>query len=133
MSYTSDFKRFVTSQYIYAAVRVTLSVVIPSIILAYFGLLKEFFLFPLATIFVGLTDQPGPVIRRRNAMLLAVFCFFIAAAVASLAKGIPIFIFIELLVFGFFFSMVGLYGQRLTAVGSLTLVVLALFIVGPLS
>ncbi|WP_417429650.1 FUSC family membrane protein [Halpernia sp.] len=133
MSYTSEFKRFVTSQYIYAAVRVTLAVVLPSIILAYFGVLKELFLFPLATSFIGLTDQPGPVIRRRNSMLLAVLCFFIAAAVAGLAKGNPIFIFIELLVFGFFFSMIGIYGQRLSAVGSLTLIVLAIFIDGHLT
>ena len=133
MSYTSDFKRFVTSQYIFAAVRVTLAVVLPSIIMAYFGVLKEFFLFPLATLFVGLTDQPGPIIRRRNSMVLAVVCFFIAAAVASLAKGNPIFIFIELLLFGFFFSMIGIYGQRLSAVGSLTLIVLAIFIDGHLT
>jgi uncharacterized membrane protein YccC len=133
MSYTSDFKRFVTSQYIFAAVRVTLAVVLPSIIMAYFGILKEFFLFPLATLFVGLTDQPGPSIRRRNSMLLAVICFFMAAAVASLAKGNPIFIFIELLVFGFFFSMIGIYGQRLSSVGSLTLIVLAIFVDGHLT
>ncbi|SFI07554.1 FUSC family protein [Halpernia frigidisoli] len=133
MSYTSDFKRFVTSQYIFAAVRVTLAVVFPSIIMAYFGVLKEFFLFPLATVFVGLTDQPGPIIRRRNSMLLAVICFFIAATVASLAKGNPAFIFLELLIFGFFFSMIGVYGQRLSAVGALTLVVLAIFVDGHLT
>ena len=133
MSYTSDFKRFVTSQYIFAAVRVTLAVVLPSIVMAYFGVLKEFFLFPLATVFVGLTDQPGPVIRRRNAMLLAIISFFIAAAVASLAKGSPLFIFVELIIFGFFFSMIGVYGQRLSAVGSLTLIVLAIFVDGHLT
>ena len=133
MSYTSDFKRFVTSQYIFAAVRVTLAVVLPSIAMAYFGVLKEFFLFPLATVFVGLTDQPGPIIRRRNSMLLAVVCFFIAASVASLAKGNPVFVFAELLVFGFFASMIGVYGQRLSVVGSLTLIVLAIFIDGHLT
>ena len=133
MSYTSDLKRFITSQYIYAAVRVTLAVVVPSIILAYFGLLKEFFLFPLATTFIGLTDQPGPVIRRRNAMLLAVFCFIITATIASLAKEIPLLIFLELLVFGFFYSMIGVYGQRLSSVGSITLIVLAIFIDGHLT
>lgn len=133
MSYTSEFKKFVTSQYIYAAFRVTLAVVLPSIILAYFGLLQEYFLFPLATSFVGLTDQPGPVVRRRNALLIAVVCFFFAAAIASLAKGNPALIFLQLLVFGFFFSMIGIYGQRLAAVGGLTLVVLAIFIDGHLT
>lgn len=133
MSYSSDFKRFVTSQYIYAAVRVTLAVILPSIILAYFGILKEYFLFPLATIFIGLTDQPGAVIRRRNAMLLAVVSFFLVAMFASFAKGNPFFILIELLIFGFFFSMIGVYGDRISSVGSLTLIVLAIFIDGHLT
>lgn len=133
MSYASEFKKYVTSQYIYAAFRVTLAVVIPSLILAYFGLLREYFLFPLATSFVGLTDQAGPVVRRRNTLLLAVVCFFFAAAVASLAKGNPTLIFLQLLIFGFLFSIIGVYGQRLAAVGGLTLVILAIFIDGHLT
>lgn len=133
MSYTSDFKKFVTSQYIYAGVRVTLAAVLPSIIMAYFGVLKEFFLFPLATLLIGLTDLPGSIIRRRNSLIFAAICFFFVAVIASLAKGNPIFVFLELVVFGFFFSMIGVYGQRLSSVGSLTLIVLAIFIDGHLT
>jgi len=88
MNYATELKKFATSQYIYSAVRITLSIVIPSVILVHFGLLKEFFLFPLATSFVGLTDQPGPFIRRRNSLLLAVLSFFIVALVASLRTKI---------------------------------------------
>lgn len=127
MNYANELKKFVTSQYIYSAVRIALAIVIPSIILAHFGLLQEYFLFPLATSFVGLTDQPGPFIRRRNALLLAVITFFITATVASLLKDYPLLIFAEILVFGIFFGMIGVYGQRLAAVGSLSLVVLAIF------
>ena len=76
MNYATELKKFATSQSIFSAVRITLAIVVPSMILAYFGLLKEFFLFPLATSFVGLTDQPGPFIRRRNALILAIICFF---------------------------------------------------------
>lgn len=133
MNYTTELKKFATSQYIFSAVRITLSIVVPSIILAHFGLLKEYFLFPLATSFVGLTDQPGPFIRRRNALLLAVLSFFIVAVVASLLKSFPLLIYVELIVFGLFFTMIGVYGQRLAAVGALALVVLAIFIDGHLT
>lgn len=133
MNYSAELKKFVTSQYIYSGVRIALAIVVPSIILAYFGLLKEYFLFPLGTSFVGFTDQPGPFIRRRNSLLLAVGCFFFVAAVASLVKDYQALVFLEIIIFGMFFSMIGVYGLRLAAVGSLALVVLGIFIDGHLT
>ena len=133
MNYATEVKKFATSQSIFSAVRISLAIVVPSIILAHFGLLKEYFLFPLATSFVGLTDQPGPFIRRRNALLLAIISFFVVATIASLVKNFPPLIYLEIIIFGIFFSMIGVYGQRLAAVGGLSLVVLAIFIDGHLT
>ena len=130
MNYTSELKKFVTSQYIYSGVRIALAVVIPSIILAYLGVLKQFFLFPLGTIFLALTDMPGPFHRRRNSLILALFFYFSISLVAGLLKDFPILIFLEIIIFGLFFTMLGIYGKRLDIVGSLTLVVFAIFIDG---
>lgn len=113
--------------------RVALAVVIPSIILAYFGLLKEYFLFPLATSFVGLTDQVGPFVRRRNTLFLASLFFIIVAAIASLLQGLTFLIYVEIIVFSIFFSMLAVYGQRIATVGGLTLVVFSIFIDGHLA
>lgn len=133
MNYATELKKFASSQYIYSAVRITLAIVVPSIILAHFGLLQEYFLFPLATSFVGLTDQPGPFIRRRNALIMAIGIFSVVAVIASLLQGITPLVYLELLLFGLFFSMIGVYGQRFAAIGSLSLVVLAIFADGHLS
>ena len=133
MNYATELKKFATSQSIYSAVRVSLAIVLPSVILAHFGLLKEFFLFPIATSFVGLTDQAGPFIRRRNALILAVISFFIVSIVASSIKNFPLLIYPEIIIFGIIFTMIGVYGQRLAAVGSLSLVVLGIFIDGHLT
>ncbi|MNK38963.1 Inner membrane protein YccS [compost metagenome] len=133
MNYSSELKKFLTSQYIYSGARIALAIVIPSIILAQFGLLKEFFLFPLGTSFVGLTDQPGPFTRRRNTLLLSVFSFFLIALLASLLKEFPIAVYIQIIAFGFFFSMIGVYGIRLATFGSIALVVLSIFIDGHLT
>lgn len=130
MNYTSELKKFVTSQYIHSGVRIALAVVIPSIILAYLGVLKQFFLFPLGTIFLALTDMPGPFHRRRNSLILALFFYFSISLVAGLLKDFPILIFLEIIIFGLFFTMLGIYGKRLDIVGSLTLVVFAIFIDG---
>jgi uncharacterized membrane protein YccC len=107
--------------------------VLPCLVLAHFGILKEYFLFPLGTSFVALTDQPGPFIRRRNALTFAIICFVFVALIASLVMSIKILVFAEIIVFGMFFSLIGVYGQRLAAVGSLSLVVLAIFIDGHLT
>lgn len=133
MNYSAELKKFVTSQYVYSAIRITLATFLPCLVLAHFGILKEYFLFPLGTSFVALTDQPGPFIRRRNALTFAIFCFVFVATIASLVMNFKILVFAEIIVFGMFFSLIGVYGQRLAAVGSLSLVVLAIFIDGHLT
>lgn len=133
MNYSAELKKFITSQYVYSAIRITLATVLPCLVLAHFGILKEYFLFPLGTSFVALTDQPGPFIRRRNALTFAIICFVFVALIASLVMNIKILVFAEIIVFGMFFSLIGVYGQRLAAVGSLSLVVLAIFIDGHLT
>lgn len=133
MNYSSELKKFVTSQYVYSSIRITLSIVLPCLVLAHFDVLQEYFLFPLGTSFVALTDQPGPFIRRRNALIFAIFCFIFIALIASLVKGILPLVILEIIIFGMFFSLIGVYGQRLAAVGSLALVVLGIFIDGHLS
>lgn len=133
MNYSAELKKFVTSQYVYSAIRITLATVLPCLVLAHFGILKEYFLFPLGTSFVALTDQPGPFIRRRNALTFAIFCFVVVALIASLVMTVKVLVLMEIIVFGMFFSLIGVYGQRLAAVGSLSLVVLAIFIDGHLT
>ncbi|MDR6459702.1 putative membrane protein YccC [Chryseobacterium vietnamense] len=133
MNYSAELKKFVTSQYVYSAIRITLATVLPCLVLAHFGILKEYFLFPLGTSFVALTDQPGPFIRRRNALTFAICCFVFVALIASLVMNIKVLVILEVIIFGMFFSLIGVYGQRLAAVGSLSLVVLAIFIDGHLT
>lgn len=132
MSYAKELKKYVTSQYIYSGIRIALAIVIPSIVLAYFGLLQEYFLFPLATSFIGLTDMPGPYHRRRNALMFSVFLFTGIALLAALLKDYPILTYVELGFFGLILTLIGVYGQRVAAIGGLALVVLSIFIDGSL-
>lgn len=113
--------------------RVALAIVIPSLILAHFGLLKEYFLFPLATSFIGLTDQVGPYIRRRNTLILAIVSFITIAAISSFLQDFPLLIYAEIIVFGIFFSMFAVFGQRMAVVGALSLVIFSIFVNGQLT
>jgi uncharacterized membrane protein YccC len=50
--------------------------------------------------------------------------------VAGIFKDYPFFIFLEIIVFGMFFTLIGVFGIRLAAVGGLTLVVFSIFVDG---
>ena len=128
MNYKAELQKFVTSQYIFAGVRMTLACVVPALLMAYFGVLKEYFIFPLATSFVGLTDLPGPYIRRRNSFIFATICFTFVALISGLVRDYIPLVILSIIAFGMFFTMIGVYGQRLASVGSITLVVMAIFI-----
>lgn len=132
-NYSTELKKLFSNQYIYAGVRISLAILIPSIIFSYFGVFKELFMFPLGTSFMAFVDQPGAFIRRRNTLIGAIISFFLVASIASLLKDYPPLVFLELVIMGLFFNMIGVYGQRLAALGGLSLVVLAIFIDGHLT
>ncbi|AQY21238.1 FUSC family protein [Riemerella anatipestifer] len=133
MKYTTELKNFFSSQYLYAGVRISLAIVIPSIIFSYLGVFKDFFLFPLGTSFIALVDLPGSFVRRRNTLIAAIIAVLVVSTTASLLKDYSLLVFLEIIIFGMFFNMIGVYGARLASVGGLSLVVLAIFIDGHLT
>ncbi|SDE03709.1 FUSC family protein [Riemerella columbipharyngis] len=130
MNYTKKLKQFYSAKQTYAGVRSALAIVVPSIIFGYFGIFEMMFLFPLGTSFAGFVDNPGPFIRRRNTLIGSIISFFVVAIIASLLKDFPILGFLEIIIFSMFFNMIGIYGARLTSLGGLSLIVLAIFIDG---
>lgn len=118
-----------TSQYIYYGLRMTFAVVVPCIIMAYYGVLAEYFAFPLGTMLMTNMDQPGPFVRRRNTFIIGIVCFHRITGYWPYLS-IPVIVAAEIVLFGMFFSLIGIYGTRLSAMGSLTLVVFAILIDG---
>ncbi|MCT3922307.1 FUSC family protein [Elizabethkingia anophelis] len=130
MNRIAELKKFMTSQYIYYGLRMTFAVVVPCIIMAYYGVLAEYFAFPLGTMLMTNMDQPGPFVRRRNTFIIGIICFFIVSLAIGLTYQYPVIVAAEIVLFGMFFSLIGIYGTRLSAMGSLTLVVFAILIDG---
>jgi len=98
--------------------------------MAYYGILAEYFAFPLGTMLMTNMDQPGPYVRRRNTFIIGILCFFIVSLAIGLSYQYPVIVAAEIILFGMFFSLIGIYGTRLSAMGSLTLVVFAILIDG---
>ncbi|AQX06132.1 hypothetical protein BAX97_09400 [Elizabethkingia meningoseptica] len=130
MNRIAELKKFITSQYIFYGLRMTFAVVVPCIIMAYYGILAEYFAFPLGTMLMTNMDQPGPYVRRRNTFIIGILCFFIVSLAIGLSYQYPVIVAAEIILFGMFFSLIGIYGTRLSAMGSLTLVVFAILIDG---
>lgn len=122
-SYLMEFKKYIYSQQLYAAVRMVVAVLIPCLIFYSQGDLHRFALFPLGTSLVAFSDHPGPYVRRRNSMFLGAILFFFLSFFAGLFQAYPFIIALGFIVFGIPLTMLGIYGIRMAGVGGLSLVV----------
>ncbi|WEK34232.1 MAG: FUSC family membrane protein [Candidatus Pseudobacter hemicellulosilyticus] len=123
LDYAQEFRKFISSQYLYTGVRITAGAVIPGLILYQYGLLATMMAVPLGALCVGFTDNPGPIQHRRNALFTSIAINFIVAMTAGLSRSHPLLIGIELVIFGLLFSLAGVYGNRANSIGSIALLV----------
>jgi uncharacterized membrane protein (TIGR01666 family) len=123
MNYLDEFKKFISSHYLSTGVRLTLGALVPSIIFQHYGILSEMIAFPLGTLLIGGIDNPGPYHRRRNSLLVAIVTCFAVACITGFLRHIHFVVFIEIVVFGMFFSLVGVYGNRVNSIGLISLLV----------
>ncbi len=123
MDYAQQFRKFISSQYLYTGVRITAGAVIPALVLHHYGMLTTMMAVPLGALCVGFTDNPGPVQHRRNGIAISIAINFIVALVAGFSRGHAWLIGTEIILFGLFFSLAGVYGNRANSIGSIALLV----------
>ncbi len=79
--------------------------------------------FPLGTILIGSIDSPGPFYRRRNALMIGILICFVVACITGFLRHIHFIVFAEIIIFGIFFSLIGVYGSRANSIGLIALLV----------
>ena len=119
-------KNFVFSQYFGDGLRITFGVVVPSLILAQFDLLKIGISFSLGAVCTSIADTPGPIIHRRNAMFLTMALVSIIALLTGLCSVSVYLLGALIVVLSFIFSMFYVYGNRASAMGVAALLVMIL-------
>ena len=95
---------------------------VPMIIMIHNDWISPGIPFLFGALFVSLTDTPGPIHHRRNGMLAAISLNSLLVLLTGVVRDYPTALLTEIIVFSFVLSLLGIYGARAGAVGTLALV-----------
>lgn len=126
MDYIKEYKRFINSHYLSDGVRITAGILLPAIILNYFGLLIVGVVLSLGAMCVSITDNPGPIQHRRTGMLICSGLVFLVSLLTGLVSTQPILLGVIIVLFCFLCSMIAVYGSRAISVGVAALLIMVL-------
>ena len=126
MERSRQIRYFLFSQYLADGIRITLEIIIPTMVLSYFGKMETGLLLSLGALCVSIADGPGPVIHKRNGMFACNIFIFISALLTGLLNHNMLLLGALILVSSFLFTMFSVYGNRATAVGFAALLIMIL-------
>ncbi|GAA4324423.1 FUSC family membrane protein [Flaviaesturariibacter amylovorans] len=127
-----EFRYFLYSQAFADGLRTTVAVLLPALVGSFYGQFETGMTLSLGALCVSLTDAPGPLLNKRNGMLLCTVALFLVATLTAFARQHPVTMGLELVGAGFFFSMFNAYGPRAAAVGNAVLLIVILTMDNPL-
>lgn len=123
---TKSFKLFFYGQPFEDGLRITLAVLLPSLLLSYFDLFEVGITISLGAASVSITDSPGPIVHRKNTMLFCLLFIFVSSVITGFARFDITILGICIILLTFFFSMFSIYGMRAAMVGNAALLVMVL-------
>lgn len=126
MKYIRSYKSFVNSQYLYEGVKVAAGILIPALLMSYFGMLTSGILISLGAMCVSITDSPGPILHRRNGMIACIISIFVVSTAVGFSVSSPLLLGVAIFVCCFLFSMLAIYGARAGALGIASLLIMVL-------
>ena len=129
---SKETKQFLFSQYFTDGVKITVGVMLPSLILFRMGLGAIGLTVSLGALAVSITDNPGPPVHKRNAMLAVNPLLFIMALLTGFLSHYTWLLALEIGVACFLFSMFNVYGARAASVGTAALLIVVLGIARPM-
>lgn len=122
----ADFKNFIYTQYFSDGVKITLGVLLPSLLFFQMGFLVIGITISLGALCASITDSPGPWLHRKNGMLYGISLVFLTSLLTGLINNYQILLAIEIFALCFTFAMLNVYGDRAASVGTSALLVMIL-------
>ncbi len=123
-----EIKSFFYTQYFSDGLRMTLAILLPSLILNYLDMFDMGLALSLGALCVSVVDTPGPVFHKRNAMAVCVLCIFLVAITTGFARLNVFTLGIEITICSFLFSMFTVYGNRTASIGTAALLMIIFMI-----
>jgi uncharacterized membrane protein YccC len=121
-----DFKNFIYTQYFSDGVKITLGVLLPSLLFFQLGFLVIGITMSLGALCASIADSPGPWLHRKNGMLYGIILVFFTSLLTGLINNYQILLAIEIFILCFMYAMFNVYGDRAAAVGTSGLLVMVL-------
>lgn len=128
MKQSREIKSFIFGQYFSDGLRITIGVLLPSLIFYHLDLLSVGLTISLGAVCISIADSQGPVNHKRNGMLYCNILVFITAILTGLLNQYPILIGLEIFILCFLYSMLSVYGNRASSVGTAALLIMILTI-----
>jgi uncharacterized membrane protein (TIGR01666 family) len=113
-----EIRYFLFGQQFADGLRITLAILVPAVIAYNLGHFEVGLAFSLGALCVSITDSPGPVHHKRNAMMYCTLILFILSIITGLLKDNMVLMGLEVLIASFIFSMLSIYGPRAGSVGT---------------
>ena len=117
---------FLYSQAFADGLRASFAIILPALTGAYFGYFDYGLTISLGAMCTSLTDAPGPVVHKRNGMLITAGLAFLTALLTALASRSVYVMAGTVAAVSFFYSMFSVYGNRATSVGNAALLIMIL-------
>jgi len=133
MEATDKIRSFLSSQNLYTGIRMTAAALIPSLILYHYNLLGAMIILPLGAMFTGLTDSPGAVRHRVNALIASMVVSFAIIIITGNLHANPWLVTPAIIFFGMLLSLIAVYGTRASSIGLMGLILFTYNIDGHLA
>ncbi len=120
------YQNFVSARYTGDGIKMAVGILTPALVSTLFNCLPIGLLFSLGALCTAIPDTPGPLHHRLNSMLATLLLIGLVAVLVTLfnlSKVITCFIILS---GGFLFSMLNIFGNRLSAIGMAALLILIL-------
>ncbi len=119
---------FFYSQYFSDGLRITLGVLIPALFFNRIGQLATGVTVALGALCVSVVDAPGPVVYKRNSMIICCLLLLLVSLITGFVQPYHILLGVEVVLFSFFFSMFPIYGNKTASIGTCALLIMIFMI-----
>lgn len=123
---TKQLKQFLLSQYFFDGIKITVGVLLPSVILYQFDMIHAGIVMSTGALSVSIPDNAGPFHHRKNAMMITLVIIFFVALITGMVNQFMLLSTVWVALCCFVFAMFNVFGARAASVGIAALVILVL-------